>query len=410
MGPHSLLRDRDFRLLAGSIGVSALGDWLATLALMLRLQETTGSGLVVSALLICLWAPSVVLAGHVGVLVDRFETTRLLGLVALAQAAVAATLAFTTSTAAILALTVLLGIGFAISQAAEFALVPPVAGEERTREANGYVETARYLGFTIGPVCGGALTAAGGTEIAMLLNAATFLVVAGVAFTLRVRRRPEPAAAHASPRARDGVAVLVGDRLLALAMGVAFVSLLFMSASIPADVFFAKDDLGVGDVAFTLVYTSWTVGMILGAVVLAKRVPHGAAALALAAFVAVAVQGLGKAVPPFFLVYAAMLVGYLVGGIGHGLKNVAFRTLIHERVASASHGRAFAAYNGLRNGAELAALAAGGVLVNAAGARTTLWVAGGVSALSGLAGLVLLRRARGEEARGPATASAEAGL
>jgi hypothetical protein len=32
MTERSLLRERDFRLLAGSIGVSALGDWLAAVA------------------------------------------------------------------------------------------------------------------------------------------------------------------------------------------------------------------------------------------------------------------------------------------------------------------------------------------------------------------------------------------
>jgi hypothetical protein len=130
--------------------------------------------------------------------------------------------------------------------------------------------------------------------------------------------------------------------------------------------------------------------MIVGALVVARRIPGRA--LAVAAFAAVAVQGLGKAVPPVVLLYGAMLAGYVVGGIGHGVKNVAFRTMIHERVPEAAHGRAFAAYNGLRNAAELGALAAGGVLVAAIGPRGTLWIAGGVSALAGLAGLGLLRR------------------
>jgi hypothetical protein len=85
-----------------------------------------------------------------------------------------------------------------------------------------------------------------------------------------------------------------------------------------------------------------------------------------------------------------MLVCYFAGGLGHGLKNVAFRTLIHERVPAAGHGRAFAAYNGIRNGAELAALAAGGLLVATVGARGTLVIAGGVAALAGVAGLLLL--------------------
>jgi MFS family permease len=391
MSPRSVLRERDVRLLAGAIGVSALGDWLANVALLLAIKEMSESGLAVAALLICLWAPSVVLAGHVGLLVDRFETTKLLAVVALAQAGLAAALAFVGSTGALLALTAALGVGFAISQAAEFALVPSVAGGARLQEVNGYVETARYVGFAGGPLLGGLLTAAGGTSVAMLANAASFLVVAAAALALRARRAPVPIGdTGVRPRARDGVLQLFGDRLLALAMTVAFVSLLFMSASIPADVFFAKDVLGVGDVAFSAVYTAWTIGMVAGALVVAKRVP--AALLATAAFAAVAVQGLGKAVPPLVLAYWVMLVGYAVGGIGHGLKNVAFRTMIHERVPAEAHGRAFAAYNGLRNAAELGALAAGGVLVVAIGPRGTLWIAGGVSALAGLAGLLLLRR------------------
>ena len=51
------------------------------------------------------------------------------------------------------------------------------------------------------------------------------------------------------------------------------------------------------------------------------------------------------------------------------------------------HGRAFAAYNGIRNTAELGAFAAGGVLVAAIGARGTLAFAGGLSALAGAVGL-----------------------
>jgi MFS family permease len=163
-----------------------------------------------------------------------------------------------------------------------------------------------------------------------------------------------------------------------------------MSASIPADVFFVKDVLDVGDVGYGTTFSLWTIEMILGALVLSKRVPP--AVLVAVAFAAVAVQGLGKFLPPFWLVFPFMLACYFGAGIGHGVKNVLFRTLIHERVPARLHGRAFAAYNGLRNGAELGALAAGGVLVAVLGAKGTLWIAGGVSALAGVVGLLLLLR------------------
>ena len=393
MSARSLLRDRDFRLLAGSIGISALGDWLAGIVLILQIQSMTQSGIMVSVLLICLWSPVVLLAGHVGVLVDRVETTRLLAVVSLAQAAVASALAFADSVGLILVLAALLGIGFAISQAAEFALVPAVAGSERVQEANGHIETARYAGFTIGPLCGGLLAAAGGTSVGMLVNAATFLLVAAAALSLRARR---PAFASTDgaqvARVRDGLLQLFAEPTLALAMVVAFVSLLFMSASIPADVFFVKSVLHAGDVGYSAIFTVWTIGMILGALRLSRRV--AGSALVTVAFVAVAVQGIGKTLPPFWLVFAFMLPCYFVGGVGHGVKNVLFRTAIHVRVPKRLHGRAFAAFNGLRNGAELGALAVGGVLVEVLGSRATLVLAGGVSALAGLVGIAVLASRR----------------
>jgi hypothetical protein len=56
------------------------------------------------------------------------------------------------------------------------------------------------------------------------------------------------------------------------------------------------------------------------------------------------------------------------------------------------HGRAFAAYNGLRNGAELFALAGGGALVAAIGGRSTLALAGAIPVAAALVGLSLYWR------------------
>ncbi len=84
------------------------------------------------------------------------------------------------------------------------------------------------------------------------------------------------------------------------------------------------------------------------------------------------------------------LLGFAFGGVAHGLKNVLLRTLIHERVPEALRGRAFAAYNGARNGAELGALALGGIVVGAFGARVALLASGLGPALIGLACLLFL--------------------
>ena len=381
----------DLNILVGAVGLSALGDWLALVPLTLHLQEATDSGITIALLYIAFWAPAVVLAGHAGLLADRYDPRRVLLLVSVAQATVAVALAFAGGTALILGLAALLGIGFAVAQPAEFALVPRVAGEARLALANGRVETARYAGFAVGPLIGGMLAAAGGLEVAMIVNAATFLVVGVAAIVVKCPHSefclaPEPPVG----RAWTGAKYLVQDRVLAVVMTVAFVSLLFMTTNWAANVFFAKDDLGLGNVGYGLLLSSWTLGMVLGATLLPRRV--GSGLLAASVLVAIVLQGAGLAGPALWLVPALAFTFFFVGGLAHGTKNVLVRTLIHERVPSSLHGRAFAAYNGLRNAAELVALVAGGVLVSTLGARWTMLLAGATPMVAGLVALVVTRR------------------
>jgi MFS family permease len=293
------------------------------------------------------------------------------------------------STTAILVLAVLLGIGFSVAQPAEFSLVPVIGASARLTEVNGLVETARYGGATAGPLLGGLLAGLGGTRAAMFVNAASFLAVALAGLALQARRRAEPAELDRPDRLRDGVVVLFRERTLALVLSVALVSLLFMSASVTAEVFFVKRNLHASDFGYGIVFACWTVGMALGSLLIARRVRT--AALAVGALVAVGVQGFGLGLPTAWLVIPFGCALWFVGGLGHGTKNVLARTLIQEQVPSRLHGRAFAAYNGLRNGAELIALAAGGVLVAAIGARTTLALAGAIPLLAALAGLAVYR-------------------
>ena len=86
------------------------------------------------------------------------------------------------------------------------------------------------------------------------------------------------------------------------------------------------------------------------------------------------------------------------------MKNVTARTLIHERIDESAHGRAFAAYAALRNGAELVALALGGTLVGAAGGRGTVAISGAATVAIAALGLTMLVSVQAH-----ATAAREAG-
>jgi MFS family permease len=388
-------------LVVAAVGISTFGDMLAFVPIALHIQGESGSGLAVAAMFVALWSPMFFFAGPAGFLVDRFEPRRVLLFASFAQAVVAVVLAFTSGTAWILVLTAMLGTGAAVAQPAEFALIPSLGGSD-ARRANSSVETARALGFALGPFAGGVLAAAGGMKLGLLVDAATFVAVMGVAALLPRYRRLGAAGPAVLGRVRDGAVFLAQDGVLRLVLGVGFVSLLFMTAVAPAEVFFAKDVLDGGDVGYGLLLGAWTVGMTFGGLVVARRFGGPVAAL-----VAIVIQSIGLLVPTLWLQLAWACAWFMIGGIAHGTKNVLTRTLIHERVPAHLHGRAFAAYNGLRNFAEIFAVLGGGVLVVAIGARWTMFLAGLLPCLAGLGGLALsAQRRRAVNTREPAPAEA----
>ena len=346
---------RDLRLLAGAVFLSATGDLLALIVLALQVHELTGSGLAVSALVATTLVPMVALAPLAGLVADRFEGVRVLVIATLAQAAVAVALAFSGDLALILALASLLTAGNAFGQPAEFTLVGAVAGTRSLTEATGVLEAARYAGFAAGPLLAAALAALG-TRPALLVTAASFAAIAALALAMRARRPPRARAAGGEhPRALDGFRLLARDRVLRVTLAAAMGALLFIAAALTVEIFYLKDVVGASDTAYALVECGWMVGMVLGATLLARRVPPWMAAAA--ALVALAVQGAGMGIQAAAAVLPLAFAGYLVGGAGHGVKNVLLRALIAVRVPEAVHGRAFAAYNAARSSAELGAVA-----------------------------------------------------
>jgi MFS family permease len=369
---------------------------LALIVLALQVYELTRSGLAVSALFATTLVPMVALAPLAGLVADRFESVRVLVAASLAQAAVAATLAFSSDLAAILALSSLLTAGNALARPAEFTLIPAVAGARRVTEATGLVEAARYAGFAAGPLLAAGLAALG-PQPALLVNAATFMAIAAAAGAMRARRPTCARAADERARALDGFRLLRRDPVLRVTIAAAVGALLFISASLTAEIFYLRDVVGASDTAYALLVCVWMAGMVCGASALARRVP--ARLVAAAALVALAVQGAGMGVQTTWAILPVAFAGYLVGGLGHGVKDVLLRALIAVRVPEAVQGRAFAAYNAARNTAELGAVGAGGVLVSALGPRAALVLAGLGPILAATAGLTALRQRAGTASR-----------
>jgi MFS family permease len=388
----TLFARRDFLLIFAAFGLSSFGDYLALTTLTLRMQQT-GSGWSVAFLLLASLLPPVILAPLSGWLVDRLETVRVLVVTALLQAVVAALLAASTGVVPTIGLAFLLGAGIAPTQPALFALIPRAVGEERTTEANAYLEVARWGGAALGPLLAAVLIATIGGRATLLVNAATFLGVAALGPLLRVRRPPEPVPeGEERPRgeARAGIRHLLSDPLVRAVVPIIGLLVVFAAADNVAEVFFAVDVLDAGATGYGVLVATWTLGMMVGSISgrwlrpgwLAPTVPLFAVVGGAAVVLAAALAWFPIAVLMFF-----------VGGFANGIELVAVRSLLHRRVPDRLRGRAFAAYYGMIQAAQILALGVGGgFLVELLGSRLTMVVAGGGTALVGLVGLALYAR------------------
>ena len=390
-----LFRSPDFRLLALSNGLSALGDELALVALTIKVFELSdGSGISVAAVLLAGILPLVLFAPLAGLIVDRTETTGTLALASAAQALIAVGLAFAEPVWLVVALSFLLGSAASIASPAVFAIVPTAVDKEDLTEANANMETVRYIGMVAGPLVAGGLAGAlgadRGTRAALLLDAITFLVITSAAASLKVRRLPEPVPAEGRTKgeARQGFDFIRHDRVLLIGVAVVATTVLFATMDNVAEVFFANDPelLNAGNWGYGALAAAWLLGMVVGAGVIARRLHQEQ--LARAVLLASITGGAAVATAAFLPNIVLALAMFAVGGVANGVASVSMRSLIHHRVPDQLRGRVFAAYFGVAFAGQLAATALGGVLISVLpSSRDVLLVSGVGGTLVGLIGM-----------------------
>lgn len=379
-------------VVALAYAVFSMGDQVALVALTLRFYEQGASGVLISALVVAGVLPVVVIGPLAAPLIDRVESRRLITVVALAQAAVVVVIALTDHVGVTLLLVVALGAGLAIVSPALLLLVPAIVGEERVAHGYGRMEAFRSVGNALGPALAGVLVAAFGSRVALLVDAATFALMAVVLTAVAVRRKPVSATRPRwSRQVREGVTVLGRNRLLATAISALAVAVLFTATMGVARVFFAREDIGTTNIGFGLMVTAHAIGMVAASVLLAPRVPVAAQPRVLAG--ASILMGVSLSVVAAFPILAVALVGFVFTGVANALQNLAIRNLIHAEVPAEVRGRAFASASAALNGANLSGTALGGPAVVFLGGAMSILVAGlGTVAVTLAAAPVLLSR------------------
>lgn len=371
---------RDFAIALAGRMVSTFGDGVALVALTLRLQADGARPYEVSLLLAGGVLPQLLLARRIGRLVDARDSRRLLVLGGLVEVGATIPLIFLHAIGPIVILVAVLGVAGSLTGATWSALVPRIVGEDGLASAVSAQQSLNVLVLVGAPAAGGLLAGAFGSGLPVALDAATFAVVTVAGALVRTRRIPEQAPAVDEPvHARDGFAILRGDRVLApLVAGVALVVLLVGMVDVVL-VYLVRDALHAGGIWYGVAEASWMAGMVAGALGAGRLGTERARVRATLAGAAVACAGVASfAVAPAVLVLVPLSV---LGGVGNGYAGTCLSTLLMTRTPDGARGRVSAAANAVFGGAQGASLLLGGVVAVALSPRA-------IYAVAGLLGLV----------------------
>ena len=187
-----LRRNRSFRQLWLGQVVSQTGDWFNTIALYTIILQLTGSGRDVGLLLVARFVPSFLFGPISGVVADRFSRRTIMIVSDLLRAVVV--LGFLLVRRAdqlwmVYVLTVLqLGLS-TFFEPAKTAAIPSIVEDRELVAANAISSVTWSAMLTIGAAIGGIITDAFGTDVAFVLDAATYLLSAALIASIRVPKR-----------------------------------------------------------------------------------------------------------------------------------------------------------------------------------------------------------------------------
>jgi MFS family permease len=186
-----------FRALWIAVLFSNIGNWMETVGAQWLLVSQPGNSILVALVQTADTLPVVLLALPAGVLADVFDRRLLLIATQLFMAVVSVTLAALAAVGqltpgVLLALTFLGGAGSGVTAPAWQAMIPDLVPRTEIRAASVLGSVSVNMGRVVGPALAGLLIAAIGVAPVFALNAASFVVFAGVLLWAHVSRKDAP--------------------------------------------------------------------------------------------------------------------------------------------------------------------------------------------------------------------------
>jgi len=383
-------RSRGFSLLWIAGLISLTGDWLLSVALPIYIYRLTGSPAAVSAIVATNVAARLLFGALAGVYVDRWDRRRVLIWANVALTAALLPLLAVTSADRVwlaCAVTFVVAVLAQLVSPAEHALLPRLVDPAELTAANSLNTLNNNLARLIGPALGGLAAVGLGLSGVVLLDAASFLVAAGLVALIRGSYRAEAKLSEPLARElRDGF-VIVGRtpvlRALFTVLAVTSVGEGVMSSLFAV---FVDRGLGGGPGELGALMSAQAVGGIAGGLgcawLAARTSPVRMVGVGLVLFGAVDLVIFNY--PRWATAIGPELALFVLVGIPGAVLIAGAMTLLQTEVADALRGRVFAVAGVLQAGGMLAGTGLAATLTDRVGVLTMLTIQGLGYVLAGI--------------------------
>jgi Na+/melibiose symporter-like transporter len=379
-----LARHRDYRFLLGAGLVSLAGDWVLTVGLTYHVYEVTGSTMASGTVLLAAFLPQVLLGSVAGVFVDRWDRRRTMIVANLLLAAgLLPLLAFDGAVRVWIAYIVVL-FESCLEQfvtPAQASLVPHLVADGDLVSANALNGQNRNIARLAGSAVGAAAAAVGGVALVAVVDAATFVLAAGLLALIKAR----PAVLRAvhervSLRSewRAGLTLVRREPTLRALFVIAAITSVGEGIMGTLFVPYVRDVLHGNASAYGALNAAQAVGGI-GAGFVAAVVAHRFAPRSLLAYGAALGGAVDLTMFLYPLAYAAVwpaLVCMLTVGLPGSLVVVSQTTLFQRSSSDSHRGRVFGALGAVQGAAMLVGTVLAGTLGDVIGIVPVIAVQG----------------------------------
>ncbi len=265
----SPLRLRGFRRLWLGQIVSGLGDQFTVIALLWFVLDLTGSGMALGLIVLCFRLPGVLTSPPLGGLLDRRQPRHVIAADNALRAVVVGAIPVLhwldlLGMPAVYVLALLAGALAPATAVGVPVLLPHLVADEELENANALLSFGTHLPYLAGLALAGVLVAQLGGPAVILIDAATFAVMAALAWSLPDAARGPATEGQTGRRGWFGLGPLVRLRPVRVITALTFVFFFAYGPLEPALPVYSRDTLGAGAEGYGLLWSGFGAGALLG--------------------------------------------------------------------------------------------------------------------------------------------------